>query len=43
MEPNILTIESTSVPWRPTGPRHFLDQAVARALGEDEPDTADCD
>lgn len=43
MEPNILTVESTSVQWRPTGPRHFLDQAVARALGEDHDDGHDCD
>lgn len=32
MEPNVLVVESTGVPWRPTGPRHFLDQAISRAL-----------
>lgn len=32
MDNNVLTVESTGVPWRPTAPRYFLDQAIGRAL-----------
>jgi len=43
MDVNLLVVESTGVPWRPTAPRHFLDQAVARILEHEHDDGHDCD
>ena len=36
MEPNLIEIETTTVPWRYDVPRYFLDQAVARKLDKDD-------